>query len=513
MPTITRRTFLRSTGAAAAALAAVRLPGAWAAAQRPDALFTLGVASGDPLADGVVLWTRLAPDPLAPDPVLSKPVTVQWEIAEDEAFSKMVGRGGVDAIQESAHSVHVDARGLQPARWYWYRFRAGSEISPVGRTRTAPAAGAMPERLRFAFASCSQYEHGFFTAYRRLAEEDLDLAVHLGDYIYEYPAGGYVAPGGNVRAHLGPEPTTLAEYRQRYAQYKTDPDLQAAHAALPWVVTWDDHEVENNYAGLVPEHGQPLGPFRARRAAAYRAYWEHQPLRPLGVDFTLYRRLAFGRLAAFNVLDTRQYRTDQPCGDVSPGQCPRRSDRAATITGPEQERWLIDGLDRSTARWNVIAQQVFLSQLDLVEGPDQGFAMDSWDGYVASRDRLLGFIAQRRPANPVVLTGDRHANWMADLKADFADPGSATLGTEFVGTSITSGGDGADSTPEGEAILRENPHTHFFNNQRGYVRCEVTPEQWRADYRVVGYVQRPGAPITTRASFVITNGIPGAHPA
>ena len=253
----------------------------------------------------------------------------------------------------------------------------------------------------------------------------------------------------------------------------------------------------------------------ARRAAAYQAYWEHLPLRepPRGIDLPLHRRLTFGRLAEFDVLDTRQYRTDQPCGDEFPGDCPQRSDPTATITGAHQERWLLDGLDRSTARWNVIAQQVFLAQIDLVEGPGQGFYVDGWDGYIASRNRLLDFLAQRRPSNPIVLTGDWHANWLADLKADFADPASATLATEFVGTSITSGGDGVDSDHEGETVLQENPHIRFYNNQRGYVRCELTPDRWQADYRVLEYVQREGAPVSTRASFVVENGSPGAQPA
>ncbi|MGH8929128.1 MAG: alkaline phosphatase D family protein [Egibacteraceae bacterium] len=515
---LSRRTFLRSTGAIAAALATSGLPAA-AAAQGASPLFALGVASGDPLPDGVVLWTRLAPDPLAEDGGMRpRPMPVDWEVAEDETFGRVVQRGTFEATPDLAHSVHVDVRGLRPASWYWYRFRSASEISPVGRTRTAPEAGANPERLRFAFASCSQYEHGYFTAYRRLAEEDLDLAVHLGDYIYEYAAQEYVAPDGNVRDHVGPEMVTLANYRQRHAQYKTDPDLQAAHAALPWIVTWDDHETENNYADEIPEDGQSREAFRARRAAAYQAYWEHLPLRepPRGIDLPLYRRLTFGRLAEFNVLDTRQYRTDQPCGDEFPGQCAERSDPSATITGAEQERWLLDGLDRSAARWNVLAQQVFLAQIDLVEGAGQGFYVDGWDGYVASRDRLMDFIARRQPIDPinlVVLTGDWHANWLADLKADFDDPASATLGTELVGTSITSGGDGVDRDREGETVLAENPHIRFHNNQRGYVRCELTPDRWRADYRVLEYVRREGSPVATRASFVIENGIAGAQQA
>ena len=479
-------------------------------------MFTLGVASGEPRPDSVVLWTRLAPEPLAGGGMPAVPVPVRYEVATDDSFRRILHAGAVLAEPANAHSVHVEIAGLEPARWYWYRFATAGEVSPIGRTRTAPAAGASPDGLRFAFASCQQYEHGFYTAYRHMAEEDLDLVIHLGDYIYEAATDAYSAPGGNVRHHVGLEATTLEGYRQRHAQYRTDPDLQAAHAAFPWVVTWDDHEVENNYAGDISQHNDPPALFRARRAAAYQAYWEHMPLSPAGAgkgaDLRIYRRLAFGRLLDLNVLDTRQYRTDQPCGDKSPGDCPARRAPTQTITGPEQERWLLDGLRASGAKWNVLAQQVFLSQLDFLAGPGHGYYLDGWDGYVASRDRLTAMLAERPDLNPVVLTGDFHTNWTADLKADFDDPASATLGTEFVGTSISSGGDGSDVTAFGQRALAENPHIHFYNSQRGYVRCRVTPTHWAADYRVVPYVRRPDAPVSTRASFTIEAGRRGAVP-
>jgi alkaline phosphatase D len=518
---IERRRFVTGLGGALAAAVLLprlpRLPGAWAApaAGPGGGVFTLGVASGDPRPDRIVLWTRLAADPLGGGGMPPAAVPVRWELAGDDRFSHVVKKGVTSARPEHAHSLHVDVDGLEPDRWYWYRFATQDETSPVGRARTAPAPGSSPGRLRFAFASCQQYEHGFYTAYRHMADEDLDFAVHLGDYIYEDAADAYAVPGGNVRHHAGPEATTLDGYRQRLAQYKTDPDLQAAHAAFPFVVTWDDHEVEDDYAGEIPEDSETHAAFRARRAAAYQAYWEHMPLSPAraprGGALNLYRRLRFGRLAEFNVLDTRQYRTDQPCGDRFGSDCPGRTAPTQTITGATQERWLVDGLGRSGSRWNVIAQQVFMAQIDLVAGAERGFYVDGWDGYVASRDRLMGFLADRRPANPVVLTGDFHTNWVADLKANFDDPRSATVGTEFIGTSITSGGDGADSAPYAEHVLAENGHLHFFNNQRGYVRCDVTPRRWQSDFRVVPYVQRPGAPISTRASFVVEDGVPGAR--
>jgi len=466
--------------------------------------FTLGVASGDPAPDGVVLWTRLAPDPLNGGGMGPEDVSVRWQVARDEKMQQVVQSGTAVATAALGHSVHVEVTGLEPARWYWYRFVAGDAESPVGRTRTAPAVGAALQKLNFAFASCQNWQAGYFTALEHLSKEELDFVVHLGDYIYE----GGIGNGDGPRKHNSAEIATLADYRNRYALYKSDPFLQAAHAAFPWVVTWDDHEVENNYANLVRENRQPPGDFRQRRAAAYQAYYEHQPLRrasiPKGPDMLLYRRLAFGGLAEFHVLDTRQYRTDQPKKQEG------RKDPAATLTGKTQEEWLKDGLGRSKAKWNVLAQQVFLAQRDLAAGPEHRFSTDAWDGYVASRDRLFAFLSERKPSNPVVLTGDVHANWVADLKKDFDDPKSATLGTEFVGTSISSGGDGRD-TPEGGRVLSENPHIKFHNQQRGYVRCAITPKEWRTDYRVVPFVQKPGAPISTRATFVVEDGKPGVQ--
>jgi alkaline phosphatase D len=464
--------------------------------------FTLGIASGDPMPDGVVLWTRLAPDPLNGGGMPPQDVPVRWRVAKDEKMSQVVKSGTATATAALGHSVHVELTGLEPARWYWYQFTTGGVDSPIGRTRTAPAAGASPKKLSFAVASCQNYPAGYFTALGHLAKEDLDLVVHLGDYIYE---GGV---GNNTpRKHNSTEVADLTAYRNRYALYKTDPDLQAAHAAFPWVVTWDDHEVENNYANLNRANQNPPGDFRVRRAAAYQAYYEHQPLRraslPGGPDMLLYRRLAFGNLAEFNVLDTRQYRSVQTTPDHF-----RDADR--TMTGAVQEKWLTDGLDKSRVRWNILAQQVFMAQRDFEVGPMERFSDDAWDGYVASRDRILGFLEKRRPSNPVVLSGDVHNNWIADLKADFRDPKSKTLGTEFVATSITSGGDGADMTKNGQAVMGENPHVKFFNGQRGYVRCVVTPERWQTDFRVVPFVEKPGAPIVTRATFVVENGRPGA---
>jgi alkaline phosphatase D len=303
---------------------------------------------------------------------------------------------------------------------------------------------------------------------------------------------------------------TLSDYRNRHALYRTDEDLQAAHAAFPWVVTWDDHEVENNYAGAISEDLVDPERFLARREAAYRAYYEHMPLRrtsvPQGPDMRMYRGLAYGDLVEFNVLDTSQYRDDQANGDGNKPPDLNSTDPGRTLMGVEQERWLMDGLADSGARWNVLAQQTFFAQRDSWGGYGQSFNMDAWDGYTGSRDRIVEFIAKRGVENLVVLGGNVHANWANDILTDFNDPGSPSVGTEFVGTSISSGGNGYDVGPEFARVQAENPHIKFHNNQRGYVRCRVTPEAWQSDFRILPYVTEPGAPVATRESFVVEAG-------
>jgi alkaline phosphatase D len=471
--------------------------------------FSLGVASGDPEPDSIVLWTRLAPDPINGGGMPPLPVRVEWEVASDDRMSKLVRSGHTDALPEWAHSVHVEVDGLEPDRWYWYRFRVGDEQSPVGRTRTLPRAGASVRRLRFAFASCQYYEAGFFTALRHLAEEDLDLAFHLGDYIYEGRGSQ-----GRPRSHSGPVLMTLEEYRNRYAEYKTDLDLQAAHAAFPWIVTWDDHEVANNYASDISQRSDPPAAFLLRRAAAYQAYYEHMPLRrrsvPAGPLLHLYRSLSFGSLASFFVLDTRQHRTDQPCVDEITAPCPAVNDPTATILGETQERWLLDGLSGSRSRWNILPQQVVMANLDRAPGTAEVFSMDHWAGYAASRTRLLKLFEAKQVSNPIVLTGDIHKNIVNDLTLQ---PDSPAVATELVGTSISTDGDGSDRPDNAELLLSANPFMKFYNGQRGYVSCDVTSGKMEAHFRVVEYVSRPGAPRQTRASFVIEDSKPGAHEA
>ncbi len=474
--------------------------------------FTLGVASGDPAADGVVIWTRLATRPLDGGGMPHAAVRTKWEVATDEAFRNVVRSGESLAMPQLGHSVHVEVDGLQPYRWYFYRFHVGSETSPVGRTRTAPAANQMPDQVRFAFTSCQHFESGYFNGYPHMQQEDLDLVVHLGDYIYEY-AGADNRP----RKHIGGEIKTLDDYRTRYAQYRLDPTLQETHRLFAWLVTWDDHEFDNNYANLVSEEdGISPEAFLARRMNAYQAYYEFMPLRrsafPQGPHMKLYRACEYGRLANFQVLDTRQYRTDQPNGDHQKPMTGKVFDQSATMLGDAQEHWLMSNLLQSEATWNVLAQQVMMAPLNRGEGDERRYSMDQWPGYEVSRRRLLKFFHERQIPNPVVLTGDIHVNWVNDLQLDFENPQSPLVGTELVGTAMTSGGNGGNVIPEYERAAAQNDFVRWYNSNRGYVTCELTPTTWTTHFRTTPFVDKPNSPIETKASFVIEAGQPGAKP-
>ncbi|MEV0317888.1 alkaline phosphatase D family protein [Streptomyces sp. NPDC050658] len=524
-----RRRFLTVSGAAAALAFATNLPTAGAASAAEmdarkiaDDPFTLGVASGDPQPGSVLLWTRLAPKPYEPGSGLpNERVTVHWELAHDARFRRIARRGSVTAHPEFNHSVHVEVGNLDSARTYYFRFKAGQWISDTGRTRTAPAAGSKVSALTLAAVSCQAYHDGYFTAYKHLAEDDVDVVFHLGDYLYEYAVN---AVGGarnytdrTLPALYNRETQTLEDYRLRYALYKSDPDLRAAHAAHPFVVTWDDHEAENNYAGDLDENGNPPAQFLVRRAAAYRAYWENQPLRrpqqPEGPDLQLYRRVKWGRLAQFDILDTRQYRSDQAYGDGADIPGPESADPKRTITGATQERWLIDGWRGSRALWNVVPQQVTFSRRKLDLNAQAKVSMDAWDGYSASRDRVLAGAKSAGIENLMVLTGDVHVGYAFDIKADFDDQSSRTVGTEIVATSIASGKDGADKPANWDTYTKANPHLKFYNGRRGYVTVALGQESARADFKTVSAVTTPGAPITTAASFVTEAGNPGLKPA
>jgi len=510
-----RRSFLLATGSlSAAAVWSSRASGVTRRFPKlADHPFQLGVASGDPTPSGVALWTRLAPQPLEGGGMPDEAVEVSWQVAADEQMTKIVREGRTVAVPDWAHSVHVEVEGLEPDRWYWYQFRVGNETSPKGRTRTMPAAGSTPAELRFAFASCQHFETGLYTAYEHMAHEPLDLVVHLGDYIYEGPGRDNL-----VRKHVGPKLDALADYRNRHAQYKTDPALQAMHAAVPWLVTWDDHEFENNYADAISENeGVATETFLAQRARAYKSYYEHMPLRrtslPNGPLMSLYRKISFGNLADFYVLDTRQYRSDQPCGDGGKPQCPEALDPNRTMLGATQREWLFGGLMDSPAKWNILAQQMMMARADRRPGDELIFAMDQWPGYEGDRRRVLKFLHERKISNPVVLAGDIHSNWANELIADFDELDSAVVGAEFVGTSISSSGDGDAQPNYLDALYAENPFVKYHNQQRGYLSCHVTPDQWRTDYQGVDYVTRPGAPLVTRTSYVLETGSSTLHTA
>ncbi|MFD7407675.1 alkaline phosphatase D family protein [Streptomyces sp. NPDC059866] len=498
-PSLDRRRFLALTGGTLGAAMVNQLIGTSTearAAELDPAPFTLGVASGEPDHESVVLWTRLCTDPFDVETggMPAQSVSVRWELARDEDFRHVLRSGEVTATPESAHTVHVTAEGLDADRWYWYRFQADGVYSRTGRTRTLPAPGTAADRMRFAFVSCQAWAGGPYPAYRDLATQDVDFVVHLGDYIYETSKG------------------SLEEFRRLYALYKTSPDLREVHARFPFFLTWDDHEVQNNYAADVPGGAGDGRPFLERRANAYQAYYEHLPMRPaqraVGSDALMYRAVKFGKLAQFNVLDTRQYRSDQALGDGRKEPTGEVYDESRTMTGPEQERWLLDQLDASTARWNVIAQQTIMAAFDYDLGPGQVVNLDQWDGYPAARSRILDHIAKRKPSNPVVLSGDWHTHWVNDLKSDFTDPGSPVIATEFVGTSISSGAGWDNDVRQG---LAANPHVKFYNGSyRGYVLCEVTEDRWRSDLRIVLNSRDAASPAYTIASFDVHDGVPGA---
>ncbi|MEV6961525.1 alkaline phosphatase D family protein [Streptomyces sp. NPDC051207] len=506
-----RRRFLTAGAAAlgAAASAQLWLPNTARAAGTPlpDGVFSLGVASGDPLPDGVVLWTRLAPDPLNGGGMPGRAVAVEWQVAEDARFKKVVRSGTAQARPEYGHSVHVDVRGLRADRTYWYRFRAGGQLSRTGRTRTAPHRFHTGGPLRLALASCQNWQHGWFTPYADMLDQDPDVVVFVGDYIYESTPS---ATG--VRRHEGTgEPYSLTQYRNRYAQYRSDPDLAAMHANAPFVVTFDDHEVDNDFAGDIPQDPakQPHDAFVARLTAAYQAFYEHMPVRatavPNGPHIRMHRRLDFGRLARLNVLDTRQYRSDQATSQAG------AQDPGLTMLGAEQKRWLLEGLYRSPARWNLIASQIMMAETDLKVGEGKLWYYDAWDGYQAERNAFMRHFA--RVGNPVVLSGDRHLTMVSDLKADYADPDSAVVGAEFVGTSISSNGDQDQAAFRAQWDPRraDNPHWKLLDAHRGYHLFDIRRDGIDAQVRVVDTVRAPRATARTRARLRVEAGRRGVE--
>ena len=470
--------------------------------------FALGVASGHPRPDTVVLWTRLTGDDLPPR------VPVQWELAHDEGFAHIAARGTEVADAAWAHSVHAEPAGLEAGRWYWYRFTALGQVSRTGRTRTAPAPDAAAT-LRLAIASCQRWDHGQWAAWRHAARQDLDLIAFLGDYIYEYPSLP-TAP----RLHKGGLLRSLDQYRTRYAQYKSDPALQDAHAACPWVLVPDDHEVENDYAGTAATTplGADMGPLRA---AAYQAWWEHQPLpramRPRGADMPVFHRLDWGRLARIHLLDTRQHRVVQACPawprtsgsrSLRAADCPSLADPARSLLGAAQEAWLADGwsLDRP---WNLLAQPTLMAPS--ASGPDRRTWTDGWDGYPAARRRLLATVADRGVPGVVVLGGDVHAHVVATLKADPDDGRAPPLASEFCGTSISSHG-----RPQRAWDMARASHPHLLHarsDQRGYIVFDIDARRMQARLLAVDDPLDPDSAVRDQARFAVDARQPGPQPA
>ena len=573
-----RRRVIQGAGLLAGTLAAPAiLRSGHAHANQTSALFTLGVASGDPRAHSVVLWTRLAPDPLSGGGMGNRPLPVRWMIATDEGMVNVICSGKVTALPGNGHTIHVVPTGLPSNIWLYYRFEAMGERSRIGRTRTFPAVNDPVGHMRFAVVSCQHYEQGFYPAWRDIAhwrtrpDQDLDFVVHTGDYIYENPATS--TPIDPERVHSNREIFSVADYRNRYAQYKLDPNLQRAHANYPFLVIPDDHEVDNNYAGKIAEEGAPFtgAEFIRRRRNAYRVYAETMPLRRYSRNgarhghLNLFRRFNFGTLADIHMLDTRQFRSDQPADDTFGSTDPDSAalegvfgetlydadgilDPDATMMGAAQERWLKNGLSRSRARWNVIANQVMITRWNLVEtarqqialnpdipdaqkqqiltlmtNVDNFFNVDAWDGYQAARQRLFDTLESSRPNNPVIVTGDIHSAWAANLLKDVSDPASRMLAAEFVCTSISSTFLTLD--PRSVHVLvkagvqKDNPHIPYFNGLfRGYCLCDVDQDRFRTTYRAVGelahlgssdplaLVPRDTSPVLTDAVYDIQAG-------
>jgi len=516
---LSRRHLLRCFGAGA--VVALGLPLARPVLAAPVFAtypFQLGVASGEAAADGFVIWTRLAPEPLEIGHGMpSAAVEVEWQVAEDAGMQTVVQRGTALARPELGHAVHVEVAGLTPARPYWYRFAAGRERSVTGRAMTAPAPGQPVDRVRFAVAGCQHYETGYYTAHRAIARAAPDFVFCYGDYIYEgrgerLYTGGSGAPVENVREHFGGEIYSIDDYRRRYAQYKMDADLQAAHAAAPWYVTFDDHEIDNNWVETIDQDGTPRGLFALREQMALQAYYEHMPLRPsalpVGRSMQLFRQAVYGDLLDLNLLDTRQYRSDQPCGDQW-AACTELGRAEAEVLGRQQEAWLRERLQRSQSRWQVLAQQVMMMDLDRQPGEGELANPDSWAGYRVPRQRVLEAIRDLKPGSAIVLTGDEHKHYAGELHLDGKNPGRTPIATEFVATSISSSGDGIDEDPNAAAVQRENPQLKFHNAQRGYLLCDVSHERWLADLVVLDKVSERGGTARSRKKFAVEPGRPG----
>ncbi len=537
-----------ATGTVAAGLAGVATGLHAPASAATGRYFQHGVASGDPRPRSVVIWTRLTPTPQStPGSGTGPRATVAWEVATDERFRRVVTRGRFVTSASRDHTVKLDATGLKPATWYYYRFTYRGAHSRVGRMRTAPAKNASPRNLRFGVVSCANLQAGWFSAYRGIAaRDDLHAVVHLGDYLYEYGPGqyGYGRENVDIRPHdPAHEMVSIADYRRRHAQYKTDPDLQDAHAKFPWIVTWDDHEVTNDQYDTGAENHQPdEGDYLRRRARAHRAYDEWMPVRlsntaALGDGNRLYRRLRFGRLAEISMLDLRTYRSEQfdpafPTPVPSPDTAPV-SDPSRTITGTRQLRWLKKSLVRKRALWKVIGNPVMIAPVtfaqvpgDLLDPindvtgllPDDGlpYNVDQWDGYTHDRTEVFNFIKNHHVENALFITGDIHSGWAADLPYDVGSyPLSGSAGVEFVCSSVTSNNlkdiTGTPSRTTSLAveavILANNRHIKYLNfDDHGFSVLDLTAKRAQMDWFIIGDRADKDTAITHTASYQTRTG-------
>lgn len=511
MLSTTRRSLL--TGLASSVAAAPFLGRAWAQGARRFQTdpFTLGVASGDPDAHSVVLWTRLAPAPLEPGSGMpSETVAVDWEIAEDDKMQRVVRRGTADALPADGHSLHVIADGLTADRPYWFRFMSGGAESRIGRTRTLPERGALPEHFRLAVAGCQRIEHGFFTAWGDIAKSDVDLVFHYGDYFYEY---ALTADAMATRMTI-PVPdaarakvSALAEYRTRYALYKLDPDLAAAHAAHPFIASFDDHEVVNNWGGMSGPAKMSERDFLRLRAAAFQAFYENSPVRPSvrphGSDITMYRAFDIGALLRLAVLDTRQFRSMPACGKAETRRCDQRLAPDRSMIGNDQERWLLDLFARRDSVWTVLGNQVQMMQIQHKKAAEDVVNTDKWDGNAAARKRVLQGAAERQVSGLVAVTGDLHRAMAGNLLVDFDKPKARPVGAEFIATSISSDGDGSRAQSAGKRLIANNPHLRFYDGRRGYLVCDFGPQRCEATFRAAEFVSKPGAPVSTIQRFTV----------
>ncbi|MDL9944811.1 alkaline phosphatase D family protein [Gordonia sp. ABSL11-1] len=514
------------------------------AAPSRSTVFAHGVASGDPLPDGVILWTRVTPTASArPGSGVGPATDVVWEVARDESFTGVVASGTVRATATADHTVKVDVGGLSPNTRYTYRFRvtggpAQGAVSATGHTRTAPAVGADVSRIRFGVVSCSNWEAGYFGAYRHLrSHRDLSAIVHLGDYFYEYETGGYTGNSGTVRrTEPANETITLRDYRIRHSQYKTDPDLTELHRLLPWICTWDDHESANDsWKGGAENHGPGEGPWSARKAASEKAYFEWMPVRPQasGTGRHLYRRLRYGRLLELSMLDLRTYRDQQVSATSTAIDDPQRS-----ITGAAQMNWLTGGLTSSTTRWQIVGNPVMISPVllppldernaaaltEMLGLPKGGvpYNADQWDGYTADRRRLLDAIRADSVDNVVFITGDIHSSWACDVPVDAGRyPGAGTVATELVVPSVTSSNvDDIIGVPEHTvgnavpaAIMAANHHVRWNDfDAHGYAVLTVTPSAAQMDWYFVNDKTDPRTGRYHARSFRVASGTQRVQP-